>query len=133
MPRWKLSDLLLLVAVCGIAFAAYHLYWGPSSYRGLGGSANASAFLACLAVASLGSFFARPRWRRAFQGFAAFGWLELVFVISRYIESHANEAIIDLGLIFGVLCAIVAWWLFEPPAEGASRSVDTRPRSNETR
>jgi hypothetical protein len=128
MPRWKLSDLLVLVAVCGLGFAAYRLYWGPSSYPGLGARANSSAFLACVAVASLGSFFARPRWRRGFQGFAAFGWLELVFVIWRHIESQDNAETIDMGLLFGLLCAIVAWWLFDPPQE--TKGSDTMPEGS---
>jgi hypothetical protein len=120
MPRFKLSDLVLLVVVFGIVFAAYRLYWSPSSYPGLGARANSSAFLACLSLASLGSFFAKPRWRRGFQGFAAFGWLELVFLIWRHMESQENAELVDMGLLFGVLCAILAWRLFELPGERAA-------------
>ena len=32
-PRWKLSDLLLLVLACGVAFAAYRYFWWPPPGR----------------------------------------------------------------------------------------------------
>jgi hypothetical protein len=77
MRRWHLSDLVILTLVSGIAFASYRYFWQP------GPATNSmfylAIFLACVAMSSLGSFCARPRWRRVFQGFTSFGWLELVF------------------------------------------------------
>jgi hypothetical protein len=120
-PRWKLSDLLLLVLACAIAFAAYSYFWQPGTWNtGL----YLSAYLALLSPATLGSFFARPGWRRPFQGFALFGWCNLVIVLLRvgfqptmisspleWIEEGAQ-----MGLVFGVLAALLAGWLLEPPS-----------------
>jgi hypothetical protein len=121
-PRWKVSDLLLLVVACGIAFAAYRYFWQPAP------DPNArpylSAFLALLATASLGSFFARPSWRRPCQGFASFGWCNLVFVmwggfgLKTIIDARRIVEGSQMGVVFGVLSAILAAWLLEPPSEG---------------
>jgi hypothetical protein len=129
-PRWKLSDLMVLIIVCGLAFAAYHLFWEPPP--GPNPRGELSAFLACLAIASLGSFFARPTWRRAFQGFAAFGWCELAFVVWR---GFAQQTISDvlwisegsrMGVVLGILCAILAVWLLEP-VRAPSAAVRSAP------
>jgi hypothetical protein len=121
-PRWKVSDLLLLVLACGITFAAYRYFWKPPP------DPNArpylSAFLTLLATASLGSFFARPSWRRPCQGFAFFGWCELVFVIwggFRLTNMADAQRVVEgsqLGVVFGVLSALAVTWLLEPPSEG---------------
>jgi hypothetical protein len=79
MPRRKPSDLLVLVAVCGLAFAGYRLFWLPPP--SLNHRFFPSTFLACLSLASPGSFFARPRWRRGFRSFLAFAWLVMIFVV----------------------------------------------------
>jgi hypothetical protein len=122
MPRWKLSDLIVLVLVCGIGFAAYRLFWllPPS----LNTRFFLSSFLSLLATASLGSFYAYPRWRRACQGFATFAWLELVFVVwgGFWVRSPQDARQVvegsQMGMVFGLLCAVLAWWLFEPPGSG---------------
>lgn len=127
MPRWKISDLILLVLVCGIGFAAYRLFWllPPSPNRRF----FLSSFLSLLAMASLGSFYAYPRWRRACQGFAVFGWLELVFVVwgGFWVRATQDARQVaegsQMGMVFGLICAILAWWLFEPPG--------SRPREAE--
>jgi hypothetical protein len=136
MPRWNLSDLVLLVLVCGMAFGAYRHFWQPSPAP----SARffLSTFLACLAIACLGSFFARPRWRRPFQGFAVFGWFELVFGIWAAFETrNPNDPrriaeCSQMGLVFGVLCALLAAWLLEP-ATGGQRQVGNRSEVADSR
>jgi hypothetical protein len=127
MPRWNLSDLLILVAVFGIAFAGCVLFWLPlpsPNFRPF-----LSAFLVCLSLASMGSFFAKPRWRRAFQGFAVFGWFQLVCVLWGGFGVHLirdAERVAEgsqIGMLFGVLTGILAWWLFEPPSTGGQRDL----------
>ena len=132
MPRFKISDLIVLVLVCGIGFAGYRLFFLPSP------SPNPrfylSSFLALLATASLGSFCAYPRWRRACQGFATFGWLDLVYIVWGGFwvgqPQHARQVAegSQIGVVFGLLCALLAWWLFEPPG-GCPREVEGRHES----
>jgi hypothetical protein len=124
--RWNISDLLVIVLVCGVAFGAYRYFWNPAP------DWNAwpyfALFLAFLSTATLGSFCARPRWRRSFQGFAAFGWCDLVFMMSggfgavNYDDGQRIAACSQMGVVFGFLCAIVAGWMFEP--------VSGDPRAN---
>ena len=119
-PRWKLSDLLFLVLACGIASAAYRFFWWPppdTNWR-----SYLAAYLALLTTTSLGSFFARPSLRRSSQGFASFGWCNLIFlmwVCDGLNLSDGGERIVlgcQIGVVFGVLCAVVAAWLLEPPS-----------------
>ena len=124
-PRWKLSDLMLLILAFAIGLAAYRVYWKPSP------DPNArpilSAYLAVLTLASLGSFVARPRWRRPYQGFALFGWCNLVFVVwcgfwlSTIYDAERVVVGCELGILLGLLCALLAGWLFEPACDGANR------------
>ena len=121
-PRWKLSDLLLLVLACGVAFAAYRYFWWPPPDQNV--RFHLSVYLVFLATATLGSFFARPGWRRPFQAFALFAWCNFVFVMwggfvvsSLYDEQRVVEAS-NSGVVFGFLSALVAFWLFEPPGGG---------------
>src|SRR5262249_55106314 len=92
-----------------------------------------STFLALLSTASLGSFYARPRWRRPCQGFATFGWLELVFVAwgGFWVRTAADARQVaegaQMGMVFGVLCAILAAWLFEPARERLGENAVGRP------
>jgi hypothetical protein len=128
-PRWHVSDLVYLVLVCGIAFAAYRYFWLPSpspKHR-----VFLSAFLAALSMASLGSFFGRPPWRRPCQAFAAFGWLQLVFVVwgGFWVRTNADARQVaegsQIGMALGVLCALLAAWLLEPtqPSQRELHSV----------
>jgi hypothetical protein len=118
-PRWKLSDLLLLVLACGVAFAAYRFFmWPPPDTNG---RTYLAAYLSLLTTTSLGSFFARPSWRRSSQGFASFGWCHLIFLMwvcdGLNLRDLGGTIVLgcQMGVVFGVLCAIVAAWLLEPP------------------
>jgi hypothetical protein len=117
-PRWNLSDLILLIVICGISFAAYRYFWQPAPDPNA--RPNLFSFLAFLTLASLGSFFARPKWRRSCQAFAAFGWLDLILCMwgSLSLKNHEESTLIiecaQIGMVFGLLCGIVAGWLFEP-------------------
>jgi hypothetical protein len=118
-PRWRLADLLLLVLACGIAFAGYRYFWQPPPDTNP--RPNLSAHLILLATATLGSFFARPRWRRPCQGFAVFAWLNLAFVLwggfglTTYEDVERVVQGSQLGTVFGVLAALLATWVLEPP------------------
>ncbi len=112
-PRWNLSDLMLLVLVCGLAFAGYRLYGDSPSTA----TANLLAFLACLSLATLGSFFSDPRWRRPFQGFAAFGWSQLTFAMLGGFGSIDDGLITEgsrMCIFYGLLSALLAAWFFAP-------------------
>ncbi|MDB5352077.1 MAG: hypothetical protein JWN86_3324 [Planctomycetota bacterium] len=118
-PRWKLSDLLLVVLSAGVAMAAYRYFWQPAP------NPNArlylAAYLALLSTASLGAFFGRPGWRRLFRGYALFGWCNLAFVmwggfgLSTIYDARRLVEGSQMGVVFGVLSGLVATWLFEPP------------------
>jgi hypothetical protein len=130
-PRFNLSDLVLLIAFAAIAFAAYRYFWQPPP------DPNArlylSAFLVLLSTATLGSFLAHPRWRRAFQGFAALGWCELVCVAwcgfgwDNFSDARRIAEGSQMGMVFGVLSAILSAWLFEPPGEKRGGGTWARP------
>ena len=113
---------MLLVLACGIAFAAYRLFWWPPPE--VNATSYLAAYLALLTTTSLGSFFARPSWRRPCQGFAFFNWCNFVFIIwaldgSRLtIGGWWTVQGCWMGVVLGVLCALVAGWLFEPPSGG---------------
>jgi hypothetical protein len=118
-PRWRLFDLLLLVFATALAFAAYRYFWNPPP------DPNArpylSAYLALLAPATLGAFFARPGWRRPSQGFALFGWCNLVFVmwggfgLSTIDDAERIVQGSKMGMVFGILSAFLAAWFLDPP------------------
>jgi hypothetical protein len=118
-PRWKLSDLLLFVLACGVAFAAYRYFLWPPPDDNV--RFHLSVYLVALVTATLGSFFARPGWRRPFQAFALFAWCNLVFVmwggfvLATDYDSHRVVEASKSGVVFGFLSALVAAWLLEPP------------------
>ena len=121
-PRWKISDLLLLVLACGVALGAYRSFWWPPPDTN--GRSYLAAYLAVLTTTTLGSFFARLSWRRPSQGFALFGWCHLVFVMwvcdGLSLSDGGDRIVLEcqMGVVFGVLCAVVAAWLLEPPGGG---------------
>ena len=118
-PRWKLTDLLLLVLASGLAFGTYRYFWQPPPNSNA--RAYLSAYLSLLAIASLGSFFARSGWRRPSQGYALFGWSNLVFVmwggfgLSTIYDAQRVVEGSKMGVAFGVIVALLAAWLLEPP------------------
>jgi hypothetical protein len=118
---WKVSDLLLLVLSAGLAFGAFRYFWQPAPHPNI--YLFLSSYLALLAIATLGSFLGKPALRRPCQGFAAFGWLNLVCVIQGGFEvstSFDAERIVEgsqMGVAFGAVCALVAAWFLEPPRD----------------
>lgn len=120
--RWKLWDLLLLILACGVAFAAYRYFWKPPPHPNA--RLYLSAYLVLLAAATLGSFYARPRWRRPAQGFALFGWCNLVFVmwggfwLTFFPDAERVVEGSQMGVVFGTLSALIAALLLESPSEG---------------
>jgi hypothetical protein len=141
----NLRDALLLVVACGVAFAAYRCFWRPPPDQNV--RFHLSVYSSVLTMATLGSFRARPRWRRPVQAFAFFAWCNLLFVMwgglvlsSSYDEHRVVEAS-KSGMVFGFLSALVAYWLFDPPGGGggnarlhdsASRGGDRSPRGDAT-
>jgi hypothetical protein len=117
--QWTLRDLMLFVLACGVAFAAYRYFWWSSPSQDV--RFHLSAYLAILATATLGSFCARPRWRRPFQAFALFVWCNFLFVMyggfwvstpyDKFVVIEASKS----GVVLGFLCALVAFRLFDPP------------------
>ncbi len=117
--RWKLLDLVLLVFAAAVVFAAYRYFWkGPPDPNE---RFYLSAYVALLAAASLAAFFARPRWRRWFQGFALSAWFNLVFVmwggfgIVTYVDAERVAEGSQMGVIFSVVAALASGCLLEPP------------------
>jgi hypothetical protein len=138
---WKVSDLVLLVLSAGMALGAFRYFStpGPAMPPPMPNAGLLlTSFLALLAMASLGAFRGRPGLRRPCQGFAAFGWCELAFVLwggFDYSTYHGALRVADgslMGMAFGTICAVVAGWALEPPraleapGEPASGSVVDR-------
>jgi hypothetical protein len=135
-PTWKVSDLLLLVLSTGMAFGAFRYFWQPAPHPNT--TLFLASYLALLAMASLGAFLGKPALRRPCQGFAAFGWLNLVCVLK---GGFGIETIYDaqgvvegsqMGMAFGAICALVAAWVLEPP-RGAEAPAEPAPGSDRGR
>jgi hypothetical protein len=119
MPRFSVRDLCLLIVCIAIALAGYRYLWRPPP------DPNARAYFACylaiLSFATLASFFGRQGWRRPCQGYATFGWLNLIFVLwggfwlSNIYDADRVIHGVRLGVVLGVLCAVLAAWLLEKP------------------
>jgi len=118
-PRFTLRDLFLLVLFVAIALAGYRLLWNPPP------DPNAQGYLACylaiLAFATLGAFLGKPKWHRPCQGYAGSGWLNLVCVLwGGFWLSNIYDAVrvihgVCLGIVLGILVAILSGWLLEEP------------------
>ena len=80
--RYKVAHLLLFVLASGIAFAIHRSLWGPQHHNA---KIVFGAYLACLVTASIATFYATPRWRRLWLGYAAFGWCWLALVLWDYL------------------------------------------------
>ena len=116
---WRVSDLLLLVLAAGMAFGAFRYFWQPAPHPNM--TLFLSAYLATLAIATLGAFLGRPVLRRPCQGYAAFGWLNLLcvlrggLVISNFYDAQTVVEGSQMGMAFGAICALVAARILEPP------------------
>ena len=122
MARFSLRDLFLAIVCIAIPLAAYRYLWQPPPDPNA--QAYLATYLAILTMATLGSFFGQPPWRRVCQGYAAFAWLNFVFVMyAGFWLSEIYDALrvvqgSRLGFILGILCAVLAGWLLEePPAK----------------
>jgi len=124
---WKVSDLLLLVLTAGMAFGAFRYFWQPAPHPNT--TLFLSAYLALLAMATLGAFLGKPALRRPCQGYAVFGWLSLVcilrggFAIVTFVDAQAVVEGSQMGMAFGAICALVAAWFLEPPRESEPPTV----------
>jgi len=117
MPRFALRDIFVLTAIVAIALAGYRFLWNPPP------DPNAQAYFACylaaLAFATLAAFLGRPHWRRSCQGFAAYGWMHLIFVLwGGFRLSDIYDALrliqgVKLGFVLGVLVALLSGWLLK--------------------
>ena len=98
---------------------SYRYLWNPPPDPNA--RAYLAVFLATLAMTTLGSFFATAELACACQGYAAFGWLMLVCVLwGGFKLSDIYDALrvihgCRLGLMLGLICAVLAAWLLEPP------------------
>jgi hypothetical protein len=119
--RWRVTDLVVLVLVAGIAFGAFRAF--PEAWHKKWFATN----LAILTTASLACRFSRPYWRRFWMGYALFGWAYLVcalyggFGIKFDYEVQSLEIHSRMGMVFGLLCAIIAFWILPPPIETSQR------------
>jgi len=81
-----------------------------------------AAYLAVLTITTLGSFFAREKWRRSCQSYSLFAWLNLVFVIygGFWLRNiYDAERVVHgarLGISLGILCAVLFSWLLSGTA-----------------
>lgn len=109
--RFRVAHLLLLVLAAGIALAIHRALWGPQHYNA---RIVFGAYLACLVTATIAAFYATPRWRRPWLGYAAFGWCWLALVLRDYLgripDMYAPNmmAYALLGMGLSVLCALAA-------------------------
>jgi hypothetical protein len=124
--RWSLAQLLLVVLVIGMILGIHRGFWGRSSY--FNSRILFATNLAALTTSTLAAVEARPRWRRFWLGYAAFGWCYLALVLRGgfgftpdvYADNLARFSV--LGMILGLICALVAHHLpgLRPPREGGS-------------
>jgi hypothetical protein len=115
----KITDLLILILTVAVGLAAWRHFWVPAP------DANArlylAAYLVLLASASLGAFFAWPRWRRAYRGYALFGWCNFAFVmrggfgLTTIYDARNLIQGSQSGVVLAVLSALLATLLLEPP------------------
>jgi hypothetical protein len=125
-PRWKISDLMLLIVAAGIALAGYRTFWEP-------GQPNyvllLAVYLAVLTTGTLALRNSRGRWRKGWAGYAFFGWVYFVcvhhagFGITNFFDAQAAAKNILIGLLVAVLCGIAASWIPDRP-RGANVPLD---------
>jgi hypothetical protein len=125
-PRWKISDLMLLIVAAGIVLAVYRALWEP-------GEPNhwllLAAYLAILTTATLAACDLQARWRKGWAAYVFFGWAYFVFVlhagfgITTHVDAESTARNALMGILVGVLCNIAASWLPDRP-RGASVPPD---------
>lgn len=119
-PKWKLADLLLLILLVALALGLHRGFWKP--YPNPNARPFLSTYLVLLTTASLGAFRARPAWRRPSQGYALFGWCQLVFVLRGGFDlstmARAEDLVegAQLGVALSLVAALLAYRFLEPPA-----------------
>jgi hypothetical protein len=125
-PRWKISDLMLLIIAAGIVLAGYRAFWDPNQpNHGL----LLAAYLTVLTTGTLAARSTRGRWRKGWAGYAFFGWVYFVCVLHAGFgaESYLDAVLIAkntlIGLLASVLCGIAASWIPDRP-RGANVPVD---------
>ncbi len=112
--RWKVLHLLLLVLVAAIALTIYRTLWGPRHHNA---KIVFGTHLILLVAASIACYDSRPRWRRLWLGYAAFGWSWLALVLRHYLgmtpDMYASNmmAYTLLGMSLSLLCALVSYAL----------------------
>lgn len=134
-PRWRISDLMLLIVVAGIVLAGFRTFWEPggSNYWLILG-----AYLAVLTTATLAACDPQARSRKAWVGYAFFGWVYFVCVLhagfagATFIDPEYLSRNAVMGIGFGVLCGIAASrlpgplpGLGRPPADGERPAGDS--------
>jgi hypothetical protein len=128
-PRWKISDLMLLIVATGIVLAGYRAFWDPNQPNH---ALLFAVYLAALTTGTLALRHSRGRWRKGWAGYVFFGWTYFVFVlhagfgIETFVDAQIAARHTLIGLLAGALCGIAASWLPDrprdagvPPAERA--------------
>lgn len=109
--RWRTAHLLVLVLIAAIALAIGRSLWGPVHHNA---RVVFGAHLVPLVAASIASCRSRPRWRRLWLGYAAFGWAWLALVLRHYLgripDAYAENLIAYtlLGTALSLVCALVS-------------------------
>jgi hypothetical protein len=117
-PRWKISDLMLLIVAAGIVLAGYRAFWDPNQPNS---ELLLAVYLAALTTGTLALRNSRGRWRKGWAGYAFFGWIYLVFIlhagfgIETFIDAQIAARRTLIGLFAGALCGIAASWLPDRP------------------
>ncbi len=119
--RWSLANVLIFVVLIGLALGTYRIFWDQSlafNSRSLSNYFNSrtlfTVYLAALTTASIAVYEARPRWRRAWVGYALFGWIYLLLVLRGgfgftpdvYASNLSRFCL--LGMLMSVICALAA-------------------------
>lgn len=122
--RMRIVHLLAIVLAAAILINIYQSLWGPQYVNA---KIVFGAYVATLVTTSIASWSAKPRWRRLWLGYSAFGWCWVVLVLRPYLElvpDHYSESLMRYGLLgmgLGVLTALASQSLpgmkDEPPSE----------------
>jgi hypothetical protein len=100
--RWSVSRLLYITLIACLVFGAAVAFRGDAYFF------FQTANLVMLTFTSLGAYYSSPHWRRAWLGFAIFGWTYLVIVL-RLLDGNADTVVI--GWIAGGISSLMAMLL----------------------